>query len=607
MHIRLKPLAALLLPLFAVNTQTLAQQSLDPVVVTATRTENRVSEVLADVTVIDREEIERSAGGSVIDLLARQPGVQTMQYGGIGAGASLYLRGAKPDQTKILIDGLPINSIDGSGSPLRFIPLANVERIEIVRGPASTLYGADAVGGVIQIFTRKGSPGLKFDGFAGYGSQDTFQSSAGVSGGNEQWRFRAEGSHDTSKSIDAQRNTLGKNRDRDAYRNSGGALALSFLPVTGHEIGGSYRQNEGRAHYDDTDWSGGTWDAYNDFRTKQWQLFSRNKLTDFWTSKLQYGKTLDWQENFSSWPGKFETENTLLSWQNDFALPLGKAVLGAERLKQEAWADGGFKDDTHTNSIFAAWNANLNDHRWSLSGRHDDHSEWGSQNTWGVAYGYQLSKTLNAHASYGTSFKAPRLDELYHLAWGGNPDLQPEKGRNKEVGLVWDNGAHNVSATYYRNDVKNLITYVFLPGPPWGINENVGKARLEGVTLAYAGRFGDYRLQASYDWLNAKNRDTGDRLGRRAKNKATAAISRAWGPFEAGVEWVGVGSRFNDNTETKRLGGYSLVNLTGRYAINKSLSIEGRLNNLFDKDYELASGYNTPGMNAFIGIRYTPQ
>lgn len=606
MHIRLKPLAALLLPLFAVNTQTLAQQSLDPVVVTATRTESRVSEVLADVTVIDREEIERSAGGTVVDLLTRQPGVQVTTMGGAGTGASLYLRGAKPDQTKILIDGLPINSIDGSGSPLRFIPLANVERIEILRGPASTLYGADAVGGVIQIFTRKGSPGLKFDGFAGYGSQSTFQSSAGVSGGNEQWRFRAEGSHDTSKSIDAMRNTVGKNRDRDAYRNSGGALSLSFLPVTGHEIGGSYRQNEGRAHYDDTDF-GTTYDAYNDFRTKQWQLFSRNKLTDFWTSKLQYGKTLDWQKNFSSWPGVFETENTLLSWQNDFSLPLGKAVLGAERLKQEAWAKGGFEGDARTNSVFAAWNANLNDHRWSVSGRHDDHSEWGGQNTWGLAYGYQLSKTLNAHASYGTSFKAPRLDELYYPAWGGNPALKPEKGRNKEVGLTWDNGAHLVSATYYRNDVKDLITYVSLPGPPLGINENVAKARLEGVTFAYAGRVGDYRFKAGYDWLNAKNRDTGDRLGRRAKNKATAEVSRVWGPLEAGIEWVGVGSRYDQHNETGRLGGYSLINLTGRYAINKNLSIEGRVNNLFDKDYELAQGYNTPGLNAFIGIRYTPQ
>jgi vitamin B12 transporter len=186
----------------------------------------------------------------VIDLLSRQSGIQVATSGGPGTTASLYMRGARPDQTKILVDGLPINSIDLAGSPLRYIPLANVERIEILRGPGSTMYGADAIGGVIQIFTRQGTPGLKADGFIGYGTQNTFQANAGVSGGNEQWRFRLEANQASTDSISAQKNATNRDADKDPYRNTGGAASVSFLPAQGHEVGFIYRQNEGRTHYD---------------------------------------------------------------------------------------------------------------------------------------------------------------------------------------------------------------------------------------------------------------------------------------------------------------------------------------------------------------------
>jgi vitamin B12 transporter len=605
MHTRLKPLAALLPLLFVGDLY--AQQALDPVVVTATRQESRVSEVLADVTVVERAEIERNAGGTVIDLLAQQPGIQISTNGGPGTSASVYVRGARPDQTKVLIDGLPINSVDLAGSPLRFIPLANVERIEILRGPASTLYGADAIGGVIQIFTRKGTSGLKADGFIGYGTQDTFQANAGVSGGGEHWRFRLEGNHDYSQSISAQKNVSLKDADKDAYRNSGGAASASFLPIQGHELGFAYRENEGRAHYDN--FGGNTTnDAYNDFRTKQWQVFSNNRFTSAWSSKLQYGQTNDWQKNYATWAPQgsyFETESRQLSWQNDISLPLGlgKALIGAERLEQEAVYEGGFdKKEISNNSIFAGWSGNWDAHRWQISGRNDDHSQFGDKSTYALAYGYQLTKQWRAHASYGTSFKAPSLYQLYDQ-WSGNTLLKPEEGKNREAAIIWESGSQTASATYYLNRVENMIDW----SSTTFSYQNVSKARLEGVTLAYAGRFDDWTLRATYDWLDATNEDTNLRLGRRARNKALIGVSKSWGALETGIEWVGVGNRYDTNSETTPLSGYSLVNLTAKYAVNKTLSVEGRVNNLFDKDYELAKGYNTLGFNAFVGIRYTPQ
>lgn len=603
MHPRIKPVA-LLVPLLSV-TATHAEQNLDPIIVTATRQESRIAEVLADVTVIDREQIERNAGGTVIDLLGQQAGIQIATTGGPGTSSSLYVRGTRPDQTKILVDGLPINSVDLSGSPLRFLPLANVERIEILRGPASTLYGADAVGGVIQIFTRKGTGGLKADGFVGYGTQDTFQANAGLSAGNEHWRFRLEGNHDYSHSISAQRRVSQKDADKDAYRNSGGAVSASILPQAGHEIGFSYRQNEGRAHYDN--FGGNTPnDAYNDFRTKQWQVFSNNRLTDSWTSKLQYGQTSDWQKNYATWAPQgsyFETENRQLSWQNNISLPLGKALLGVERVEQEAVYEGGFDNkEISNNSVFAGWSGNYGNHRWQASGRNDDHSEFGGKNTYALGYGYQLSKEWRAHASYGTSFKAPSLYQLYDQ-WSGNALLKPEEGKNREAAIIWERGSQTASATYYLNRVENMIDW---SSSTWRYL-NVSKAKLEGVTLAYSGRFGDWSLRATYDWLDAIDEDTDLRLGRRARNKALIGVARNWGALETGVEVIGVSGRYDTNTETDPLGGYGLVNLTAKYAVDKTLSVEGRINNLFDKDYELAKGYNTLGFNAFVGIRYTPQ
>jgi vitamin B12 transporter len=608
--------SALSIPHFSYAQTT--ESTLSPIVVTATRQEMRVSELLSDVTVIDRSDIERSSGETIVELLSRQAGIQFARSGGVGTLTSFFVRGANSDQVKVLVDGLPINHGQAlsSGAALGDIPLSEIERIEIVRGPASTLYGADAIGGVIQVFTRKGTQGIKADAFGGYGTQNTFQSNLGVSGGGDNWRFRVAGNYESTDGISALRNAQNQDADRDKYRNAGGSASFSFLPAKGHELGASLRQNEGRAFYDNGSGPDDTFDSRGDFRAEQWQVYSKNHLTSFWNSTLQYGQTSDARTDFSPFTpsgNKLEIENRLLNWQNDVALPLGKLLLAAEYQEQKVspGSSYGGNDNVHTKAVLAGWTANWDKHSWQFNLREDDHSTFGDKSTYSLAYGYRLTSQWRARTSYGTAFKAPTMTQLYNLPWGGNPLLKPEEARNREIGLTWEQGGQSVSATYYRNDVRNLITYVITLPPFGGQLENVSQARMQGLTLAYDGRFGSWGLHASYDWLQATDETTGDLLARRARNKATFSGTRNWGALETGVELVAVGSSRDPNANNERLGGYGLTNLTARYAVSKAVSIEGRVNNLFDKTYAQAAlspeqPYGTLGTNAFIGIRYTP-
>ncbi|MDR1647689.1 MAG: TonB-dependent receptor [Zoogloeaceae bacterium] len=612
----------------AADRAAIDSAELDPLIFIASRQPMRASEVLADVTVVGREEIEAAGQSTIVDLLARQHGIQTYAQGGPGKAASFFVRGANSDQLKVLVDGIPINSIDGSGSPLRYLPLADVERIEILRGAAATLYGADAIGGVIQIVTRRGQPGLQADAFVGYGSHNTRQAAAGISGGNEHWRFRVEANHYATDGFSAQRHATNKDADDDAYRNTGGALSFSFLPTTDHEFGASYRQNSGTVHYDSGNvppWGNndGTYDYRDHFKTRQWQVFAKNRFFEGrWQSTLRYGEALDDQKNYGwddwAYPLPAETRSRLwtrtrlLSWQNDVRLPLGTLLAAVEKQKQNIRPRDEYANADMDNTAFLlGWTARLGDHGWQLNARSDDHSRYGRESTWGLAYGYQITPEWRARASVGTSFKAPSLYQLYTKYYGyGNPDLKPEKASNREVALVWERAGQQATLTLYRNRVKDLID----SDPVTWQATNARRARLSGATLAYAGQFGDWKLGASYDYLNAKKRDADGNwvwLGRRARHVARLTVDRDWSEkFRTGVELLAVGRRY-DGTYAKsasnkeELGGYTLVNLTARYALTRDLKLEARLNNLFDKQYETARYYSTDdGFNAFVGLRY---
>jgi len=575
------------------------------VVVTATRQAQRADESLADVTVIEREQIERAGSTfSLPELLARQPGIQMASSGGPGKATDIFIRGASPRQTLLVVDGMRLGSTTLGSPSWQDIPLSQIERIEIVRGPASALYGADAIGGVIQIFTRKGEGAPKADAFVGVGSYGTRETSAGVSGGTDKLSYSVHGGYAENDGFSAiyskAKQPYYYNPDKDPYRNSNFSAKLGYSVADGHEVGASILYATSRNHYD----SGLGFDNYSNNIQNAWNLFTRNRLTDIWTSTVRFGQSVDDSKDFASYApsgASIKTTQQQFMWQNDIRLPVGTLLAAYENLHQKAVNQDTFDVSRSINSALLGWTAGFGPHKVQLNARHDDNSQFGGKTTGYAGYGYQILPTLRVQGSIGNAFRAPTFNELYYPGYG-NANLKPESAYNKEVGLLWEQHGHSVSATYFRNRISNLIVndQNFIP-------QNVGSARLEGISLGYGGQLAGFDIVANIDFLDPKDLDTGTRLQRRANKTGNLAISRSFAALTVGAEWQGSGGRYDRTNEVNPMGGYGLVNAFAKYALTKELGLEARANNILDKQYETAWGFKTAGANVFFGVRYAPK
>lgn len=591
--------------------------------VSASRQEKPLAQALADVSVIDEKTIALRGFLSPVDLLNYESGVQSASVGGRGAGQDLYIRGANSNQSLILIDGMPVNSLDMYGSALRYFSTFDVDRVEVLRGNASSLYGANALGGVVHFITKTPEKDLKIKGLAGYGSNSARQLAASAAGGNDVLRAKLSVNHEATNGFSAQRYASGRDADDDAFKNTGIAAALYLLPNDSDEIGARFRLQRGTVHYDSGNFNGtNTYDDRAHFDHSLWQLFSKNQLTTLWHSTLTLGGMNDNQKSFSAFNQAGDSQvlkRTQLAWQNDVALPLGDLVflLEYQKEKGEFTTEYTFKNP-HNTAAMLGWNAKIDRHAWQIEVRGDHHSAYKNNGTWNAAYAFDLTKEWRARASVGTAFRAPTLYELYAentaFSMKANPHLKPEKSTNAELGVAWHKGLNELSATYFYNRVKNLIGYVSDPITWVGAYQNTDRAQLNGLSLAWRGQYSGFQTFAHYDFLNAQNRDTGKRLARRARQTFKTGASYDFGKFLAGAEWFLSDARFYDNAEKNRLGGYGLLNLFGEWRFNRFATLDLRLNNVLDKRYELAlvgvdtqTGkrypYNTAGFNAFLSVR----
>ena len=598
----LKPLAALLPLLYL--TPALAQQSLDPVLVTATRQATRVSETLADVTVLQREDIEKASGSTALDLIARQPGVQLSNSGGIGKASSLFIRGAEARHTLLLIDGIPLGSATTGTPSLADIPLSQIERIEIVRGPSSAVYGSDAIGGVIQIFTRRGEGPLQADAFTGTGSRNTHELSAGLSGSSEIVSGSLRVSYIETDGFNAAADPVRykavngslPNPDRDGYYQTSITGSIAIRPVIGHEFGMTGYSVTGKNDYDG---GGPTVFAYANVGNSILSAYTRNQWTDHWTSTVRFGQTEDSSTNFAPNRSLFETIQNQWMVENQIGLPIGSLLIGYEYLSQKVNSTTAYTVRERTvSSPFLGYNAKLGNHSVQLAGRRDDNSQFGVKNTGNLAYGYQFTNELSARGAIGTAFKAPTFNQLYFPGYG-SANLKPEEALNREVGLTWQVAGHRIGWVYFDNRITDLIG-----GSPL---VNINKASIQGHSFTYTGSIEHWEINASIDIMDPRDATTGKKLPRRAEEQANVSLGYVAGQLNVGTEIQVVGTRFDNATNTRRMNGYTLVNLFGHYQISPDVRLEARINNLFDEQYETAWAYAQPRLNAFIGLRYSPK
>ena len=576
---------------------------LDPIVVTAARSPQRLDELIADVTVIGPDEIARAGAQSLADLLQRQPGVQIVVSGGPGSTSGAFLRGANSNQTLVLIDGLRVGSSTTGTAPLEAIPLEQIDHIEILRGPAASLYGADAIGGVIQVFTRNAGGALTANASAGYGTYNTSQFGAGISGTADAWRFALQGGYRQSSGFNAIWNpdNFSYNPDRDGYTNGSGSGSLSYTFAPEQQLSAQFFYSRLNTQFD----AGLPLFDDRTITTEQsYAVASRNRLASFWNSTLEAGVSSDDSVSETGFgPSRFKTQQRQYMWQNDFTMPVGALSVALMRREERLDTDVAFAvTSRNTNAIVGVYQLREGPHALQANLRYDDSSQYGGQTSGAFSYAYTIVPGLRASASYGTGFKAPTFNDLYFPGFS-NPNLQPETARNFEAALRFSNSQLNAGVVAYKNRVRDLIVFecdaMFNCAP-----QNVASATLEGVTLEFQGLFGDTGVKASADFERPYDDATGNLLPRRARRYGAAEVTQAFGPLQVGVQLAAVSARFDDAANARRMGGYALVNLTAQYALATHWTLFAILGNVFDKNYEIAADYNTMGANIFAGVRY---
>ncbi|HXH01548.1 MAG TPA: TonB-dependent vitamin B12 receptor, partial [Xanthomonadaceae bacterium] len=567
---------------------------LDRVVVTATRTPVGVEQSLAAVEVIDRDQIQRSQARSLPDLLRGRAGISLSNQGGAGKLTTLFLRGSESDHVLVLIDGVRVGSATSGLAAFQDIPVALIDRIEIVRGPRSSLYGSEAIGGVIQIFTRGDGKGFAPRASATIGSNGLAEGSAGLGGGSERGWFGIDAAYQHTDGIDACEVATPTpfsggcfifvpEPDRDGYRNRsvslrGGVDASDTLSFDAHAL-----RAEGRNAYDG--------DYVNLSKTLQqvlggkatWRPSERLQL------QLSAGRNTDASDNFlhkdgiEADPGYFDTDRDSATLQGDVTLALGQLLtVGLDWLHDRVDSDTPFDRTARSNrAAFAQYQGRFGAQSLQLALRRDDNDQFGGRTTGSAAWGVEFAQNWRATVGYGTAFKAPTFNELY-FPFFGNPALRPESSRTLEAGLAWRGARAHARLDAFRTDVDDLIAFdaaLFLPN-------NIQRARMQGMEVGVGTTIAQWDIDASVSVLDTQNQsgfNAGNELPRRARHSARIELDRAFGALRLGLTGVSEGARFDDVANSRRLGGYSTLDLRAEYAFMPAWTLQARAANVFDR------------------------
>jgi vitamin B12 transporter len=579
---------------------------LSPVVVTAERGPQALADAIPQTSLFDQQDIADTTATDLPGLLQLAPGAQISRTGGPGSTASVYLRGASSTQTLLLIDGVRVDSVSLGAPQLGQIPLDQIDHVEVVNGNVSALYGSGAIGGVVQVFTKEGGDHPpRFNFSVGYGSYHTQTQQAGVNGALDK-DGRTTFSISLARTKDDGFSSLDPQQAPNANPNANGYLNESISASLRHQFndrwdaGVNYFQSNGNDSYDNA--YGVPTDLNNLYsKVRQASVFANGKLTDWWTTRFIVAEGDDRSVSNTNgvYNGRFDTDNRQYTWQNDFAFAAQqKLQVGYEHLDQSLDSDTFAAPDRHVDSAFVGYTGRFGRNQIQANMRHDQYSDFGGANSYYLGYGFDITGHWKATASYADSFRAPSFDDLYYPI-SGNPSIQPERSHSIEAALQYASSALGVMrVSVYQTRYSNLIDYAQVT-PGIYLAENVGHAKVQGLEGSWSGHVGKTDVRASLTLQNPVDLDNDVDLLRRARRFGSLAVNRSIAGWRVGGEWIVSGPREDSSGE---LGGYGIVNLSARYNITKAWYVVAQIQNLFNKDYETAYSYNSPGRGAYVTV-----
>ncbi len=605
---------------FATSTQAAeadyaGEKALPSVVVTASRIEQLQKDAIPSTTVITSQMIANKKLADLPSLLRSEAGIEFARSGGAGGQTSVFMRGNNANQVLILLDGVPIQdaSTSGTSAALEHIMPDQIERIEVVRGNVSAIYGTGAMGGVIQIFTKQGSGKPSAHVFAEYGSHATTRFGAGLSGQSDGTRFALSAVRLKTQgfsAMDPGKNPL-VNPDDDGDRDVTVNAALSHRFSPNHELGARLYLYDAKYDYDGSNGP----EEDNTGKARQWTgaVYSKNRLTADWLSTVTFSQT-DIKRRYSTENGfasiwwdpngvsDYRSKTGMLQWVNEIALSNEwTATVGVDGAHEKAeTTENGFGNDYSRNkySAYAGVLGKVGPHNWQANVRYDDVKDAGSEFTGYLGYGYDLTPEWKLLASTSSSFLAPTLWQQRDPTYG-NVQLKAEKSRANEVGIQYASGPTLVRLSAFQWHTRDLINWDTAMNGGMGGYNNIAKAKNKGLELTAQTRLADVDVRANVTIQDPKDRSNGQRLARRAKNLASLDVSKTFGTWYLGGSVQYTGNRPDGSYE---LPSFWLVNLDARYRLTKEVSLYARLENLLNKEYETVYGYEQPDRSAYVGV-----
>lgn len=602
-------------PLIAASVYAADARSDDDVeqmVVTATRNEQPLHKVLASVEILDRKDIENSTATNMAELLGQISGVDMETNGSRGSTSNIHIRGTNSDHVLILIDGVRSASATSGTTALQQIPMDQIERIEVVKGPRASLYGADAIGGVIQVFTRRGQEGSNGYVSTELGSDSLSKVSAGLSGGTESTKASITLAYEDTDGFDSTNKNGTADDDDDGYEEKSLGLSLDHTFANDWQLGFSGLRVESEAEYD-----GGA-DSYTDSMNQLLNVRLLAPLTDDLNVTINLSENRDESETISSYPSEFNTKREMATAQADYAVAPGNIVsLGYDFYQDQVTSTTAFAaDEADNKAYFVQYQGEVQRFLLTASFRTDDHETFDRNNTKTVAVGYPIAKDTLLSVSYGTAFKAPTFNDLYYpyesLTFGGgyiyeysgNPNLEPEHSESVEVLLrsQWQGVSWHVS--YYETDVDDLIDI----GMVGTVNTpvNISTVKITGAEAGAEFTLLGWNNSVAVTYTDPRDEETGDMLSDRSRGLISWGLDRQFGEFEVAALWKAQSYRYS--SDGTRLGGFNTVDLRGSYNMTKQLQFTAKISNLFDVDYVLnqrsSTIYQTPGQQFSVAARY---